>query len=100
MKYELKIEYKNPTQLEKVIQSSYFEDNNGKLKGKKDCVSISQEDPLFIIFSGLNNITVKLTNEELVDGSMRCVVNELEDRIELYPINCYCIIEDKKYSFY
>jgi hypothetical protein len=101
MKYELKIEFKDKKQLETTIQKSYFEDGTlGKLVGKKSYVTIGSEDPLFIIFKGLNNITVKLINEEMIDGSMRCVVDETDKVINLYPINNYCIIEDKKYSFY
>lgn len=101
MKYELKIEYKNQEILDRVIMKSYFEnENNGKLVGKKDCIKIGQDDILFIAFKGLNNITIKLTNEDLIDGSMRCVVDETSDSVSLYPINNYCIVEDKKYSFY
>lgn len=101
MKYELKIEYKDKSQLERVIKTSYFDDGNlGKLQGKKDYLKISSDETMFIAFKGLNNITVKLTNEELIDGSMRFVVDETHDSVSLYPINNYCIVEDQKYSFY
>jgi stalled ribosome rescue protein Dom34 len=102
MKHELKIEFKEICQLEEVIQGSYFnESNNGKLIGKKHSININQEDPLFIAFKGLNNNTVKILNEEMIEGSMRCiVVQENDSHIELFPINNYCIIQDKKYSFY
>jgi stalled ribosome rescue protein Dom34 len=102
MKHELKIEFKEISQLEEVIQGSYFnEPNNGKLIGKKHSININQEDPLFIAFKGLNNNTVKILNEELIEGSMRCiVVHEEISKIELFPINNYCIIQDQKYSFY
>lgn len=101
MKYELRIEFRELNQLESLIKSSYFEDgNNGKLIGKKGYVTINNEDPLFIIFKGLNQITVKLTNDDIIDGIMRCVVEEYPEEIKLYPINNYCIVEDKKYSFY
>jgi hypothetical protein len=101
MKYELKIEFKEKEQLESIIQKSYFEDGTkGKLVGKKAYLTIGKEDPLFIIFKGLNNITAKLTNEDLIDGSMRCVVDEGEDLINLYPVNNYCVVEEEKYSFY
>lgn len=102
MKHELKIEFKEKSYLEKVIQNSYFnESNNGKLIGKKHSINITQEDPLFIAFKGLNNNTVKLINEEMIEGSMRCiVVQESDSQIELFPINNYCIIQDEKYSFY
>ena len=101
MKYELKIEFKIKEELERVIQSSYFEDGTmGKLVGKKTFLTIGSEDPLFIIFRGLNNMTVKLTNDDMFDGTMRCVVDEAPEVINLYPINNYCIVEDSKYSFY
>jgi hypothetical protein len=101
MKYELKIEFKENNQLESTIKKSYFEDGTmGKLVGKKAHLTIQKEDPLFIVFKGLNNITAKLTNEDLIDGSMRCVVDEGEDLISLYPVNNYCVVEQEKYSFY
>lgn len=101
MKYELKIEFKDNQQLEQVIQKSYFEDGTlGKLIGKKSHVKIEPDDVLFLVFKGLNNLTIKLINEEMIDGSMRCIVDESETTINLYPINNYCIIEDEKYSFY
>lgn len=101
MKYELKIEFKDKEKLENIIKSSYFEDNNnGRLKGKKDYLTINENETLFIAFKGLNNITVKLINDDLIDGSMRFVVDEMINCINLYPINNYCIVEDKKYSFY
>ena len=86
MKYELKIEFKDNQQLEKVIQKSYFEDGTlGKLVGKKDFLTIDSEDPLAIIFKGLNNITVKITNDEMIEGTMRCIVDEQESQINLFP---------------
>jgi hypothetical protein len=101
MKYELKIDFKDNKQLEKVIKKTYFDDGNlGKLIGKKEFLTILKNDPLFIVFKGLNNITVRLTNEEMIDGIMRFVVDENDKNIKLYPVNNYCIIEDKKYSFY
>jgi hypothetical protein len=101
MKYELKIEFKIKEELERVIQSSYFEDGTmGRLVGKKTFLTIGSEDPLFIIFRGLNNMTVKLINDDMFDGTMRCVVDETPEVINLYPINNYCIVEDSKYSFY
>lgn len=101
MKYELKIEFKDNQQLEEVIQKSYFEDGTlGKLVGKKSFVTIKSDDPLFIVFKGLNNMTVKLINESMIDGILRCVVDEQDEIINLFPINNYCIVEDQKYSFY
>jgi hypothetical protein len=101
MKYEMKIEFKNDDQLKEVIERSYFEgDNLGKLVGKSSYVTIDSENPLFIVFKGLNNATVKLINEKLIEGSLRCVVDEHPESINLYPVNNFCIIEHSKYSFY
>lgn len=101
MKYEIRIEYNQNDQLLNTIQKSYFEDGTkGKLVGKKAFLTIDKEDPLFIVFKGLNNLTAKLTNEDLIDGSMRCVVDETDESINLFPINNYCVMEQEKYSFY
>jgi hypothetical protein len=101
MKYELKIEYKDKSQLDQVIKKSYFEDGTkGKLIGQKISLKILKDDPLFIVFKGLNNMTAKILNEDLIDGSVRCVVDENSEEIKLFPVNPYCIIEDEKYSFY
>ncbi len=101
MKYELKIEYKDNNQLKSCIEKSYFElGTRGKLVGKQAFITIDKEDPLFIVFRGLNNITTKITNEEMIEGTMRCVVDETPELISLYPINNYCIQENEKYSFY
>ena len=102
MKHELRIEFREKEILENVIKKSYFDDNNnGKLIGKKFSILIKEDDPLFIAFKGLNNNTIKLVNEEIIDGSMRfVVVHEKINELELFPINNYCIIQDQKYSFY
>lgn len=101
MKYELKIEYRDKTQLDKVIQDSYFKSGNkGKLLGKKSSLTITKDDPLFIVFKGLNNMTAKILNDEIIDGSVRCIVDESDKEIKLFPVNSYCIVEDEKYSFY
>lgn len=101
MKHEMKIEFRENQILEEVIKGSYFSDANlGKLIGKKHSITISEEEPLFIAFRGLNNTTIKLLNEDLIEGTMRCIVEESPNSISLFPINNYCIIQDQKYSFY
>lgn len=101
MKYELKIEYTDNSKLKSIIEKSYFDNgNNGKLKGKSAFLTIQKEDPLFVVFKGMNNATTKIMNDELIDGNMRCVVDENSEAIQLYPINNYCIIQEDKYSFY
>lgn len=101
MKSELKIEYNHPKQLEKVIKKSYFEDETiGRLVGKKDYLEIDEENEIYPLVKGLNNMTIRLFNEEVMEGTCRFIIEE-EENIKLYPISMFCIIDDnKKYSFY
>lgn len=101
MKYELKIEFNKNEELKSLIEKSYFEDGTqGKLIGQKESLKIQNDDPLYIIFKGLNNMTVRLHNQELIEGSLRLVVDEHEWGVNLFPCSVYCIVEDQKYSFY
>lgn len=101
MKYELRIEFYKNEELKKLIEQSYFESGSmGKLLGQKYSLDIQKEDPLYIIFKGLNNMTVRLHNTELIEGSMRMVIDEHEWGVNLFPCSIYCIVEDEKYSFY
>ena len=71
----------------------------GKILGKKHYLTIDESDEInYTIFKGLNNATVKITNE-IIDGSMRFIVDETEGDIRLYPISVYCV-KEQKYSFY
>lgn len=101
MKYELKIEFNNNEELKSLIEKSYFENGTqGKLMGQKESLKIKSDDPLYIIFKGLNNMTVRLHNQELIDGSLRLVIDEQDWGVNLFPCSVYCIVEDQKYSFY
>ena len=42
----------------------------------------------------------KITNEEVIDGAMRFMIDETQGEIRLYPISIYCIKEEDKYIFY
>ena len=100
MEYEMKIEFDKKTELKNVINKSYFiEGNNGKL-GKKNHLKIGKKDPIFIMLKGLNNMTIRITNEDLIDGCVRFVVDEHANHINLIPCSIYCIVENEKYSFY
>lgn len=101
MKYELKIEFNKNEELKSLIEKSYFETGTkGKLSGQVESLKITKEDPLYLIFKGLNNMTVRLHNTEMIDGSLRLVVDEQEWGVSLFPCSVYCIIEEEKYSFY
>ena len=103
MKFEMKVELEDKQSLDKLIQGVYFADlRNGKLSNKeKMALRIAKTDPLSIIFRGLDNTIVRGYNNELIDGTIRFVVNESgPDNIELIPCSLYCIVENDKYSFY
>ena len=100
MKYEMKIEFDRVLELKNLINKSYFENNNGKLNGKDQYLKIDTNDPIYLMLKGLNNMTIRITNEELIEGSARFVVDEHINHINLLPCSIYCIIENSKYSFY
>ena len=96
----MKIEYDKKKELESVIKKSYFSDNNGKLGSKRSHLSIEKKDPIYLMLKGLNNMTIRITNESIIDGCFRFVVDEKDEEINLIPCSIYCIVENEKYSFY
>ncbi len=102
VKYEIKVEFQNSTKLKDLIEKSYFEEGqSGKIIGKKNFIVVDEEGdaPTFSTIKGLNNATIKVTNSEVIDGSMRFLIEEA-DEMRIYPISTYCIKEDDKYIFY
>jgi hypothetical protein len=102
VKHEIKVELNKSEELRKIIDTSYFEEGfGGKLTGKKHYISITQEDDInWTIFNGLHNATVKIVCEDVIDGTMRFVIDESEGDVKLYPISIYCIKEEDRYIFY
>ena len=100
-KHEIKVELNDSTSIANMIESSYFKDGQmGKILGKRDYLIIDESDDInHLIFKGLNNATVKITND-VVDGYMRFMIDETQGDIRLYPISIYCIKENDKYTFY
>lgn len=96
----MKIEYDKRKDLESVIKKSYFSDNNGKLGTKRSSIKIEKKDPIYLMLKGLNNMTVRITNESIIDGCFRFVVDESDEHISLIPCSIYCIFENEKYTFY
>ena len=81
---------------------AYFEEGNmGKIMGKENYLKVDEEvdDVSYTIFKGLNSVTAKITNE-IIDGSMRFMIDETHGEVRLYPISIYCIQEDGRYIFY
>ncbi len=102
VKHEIKVELNKTEDLKKIIEMAYFEEGlGGKILGKNHYLTISKEDDVnWTIFNGLHNATVKITNEEVIDGTMRFVIDEENDEVRLYPISIYCIKEEERYIFY
>jgi hypothetical protein len=100
VKHEIKVDFSDSTTIQALIEKSYFEEGfKGKILGKKNFLTIDESDEInHTIFKGLNNATVKITNE-IIDGSMRFLVDETQGEVRLYPISIYCVKEEK-YSFY
>jgi hypothetical protein len=100
--HEIKVEFSNSDVLKSIIEKAYFEEGYmGKIIGKKHSLLIEKSDDInWTIFNGLNNVTVKIINEEIIEGTMRFIIDESEDELRLYPISVYCIKEEDKYIFY
>jgi hypothetical protein len=101
-KHEIKVEVQNSEEIKSLIQRAYFEEGlQGKILGKNHFLKIDKEDDInYTIFKELNGVTVKITNEELIDGAMRFMVDESEGEVKLYPISIYAINDNGRYIFY
>lgn len=101
MKQEIRIELTENRLLDNIIKKCYFEDDNlGKIRGNENFIEVPKANERHNEFIGLDNNTVKIENEDLIDGILRCLIKEDGDVIKLYPVSIYCIVEHKKYIFY
>lgn len=102
VKHEIKVELSNSEDLKDIIEKSYFKEGLiGKIAGKDHYLTITKEDDVnWTIFSGLNGATVKITNNDIIDGAMRFMIDETNGDLRLYPISIYCIKEIERYTFY
>ncbi len=102
IKHEIKVELKSTDEIKQLIEKSYFEEGYlGKILGNKNYLTIPESDEVnYTIFKGLNDATVKVINDEIIDGTMRFIVDETSGEIRLYPISIYCIKDEDKYIFY
>ena len=101
IKHEIKVEFSNSEAIRKIIQKAYFENNQmGKIKDKTHYITLNASDNIHETLNGLNRATVKIINEEVIDGTMRFIIDESHGDLRLYPISIYCIKENDKYIFY
>jgi hypothetical protein len=96
MKHEIKIEYKDTKTFSAFIKSCY---NNGFLIKKDIKLTFDNKSPFYAICKGLSNHTIRLTNDELIDGSLRLSIQEEQDYISLYPCSIIYEMDNNKYSF-
>jgi len=102
VKHEIKVELNKTKEIKQIIEKAYFEEGfAGRIIGKNHYLTIDETDDInWTIFSGLNNVTVKIINEEIIDGTMRFVIDHTDNQIKLYPVSIYCIKEEDRYIFY
>ena len=94
IKHEIKVEFSNTEALKNLINKAYFEEGYmGKIMGKDHFIKVDEatDDVAYTIFKGLNSVTAKITNEEVIDGAMRFMIDETQGEVRLYPISIYCI---------
>ncbi len=101
VKYEVKMELDNSDLLKSLIEKSYFDNGNlGKINGNKNFITIDNTFEIYNELKELTNSSIKISNQEIIDGTIRFMVTEEDDNIKLEPISIYCVKEDDKYSFY
>lgn len=100
MKNELKIEFDNTEVLRDFIKKAYFEEGDrGKLKGKHS-IKIEKGDIMWTILNGMNNLPIRILNNEVLDGSMKFIVDESTGDVQIIATSIYSIIDKDKYIFY
>ena len=103
IKHEIKIEFQDLKSLKNLIEKTYFKDGQmGKLISNSNYIEIDEKsnDVIYSILKGLDGNTIKIINENIIDGSLRFMVNETNNEIRIYPISIYCINDNGKYIFW
>ena len=96
MKHEIKIEFKDTKLLLDFIKSTY---TNGYLSDRTKKMDFDKDTNIFFLCKGLSNHTVRLWNEEIIDGTLRLIIQENKDTISLYPCSIHYEMDNEKYSF-
>ncbi len=98
MRSEFKVEIEDKDLLKKLFDRSYVK---GRLTKNNNFIEIDSKKhkEVFETISNLNNATIKVSNNDLIDGFCRFIV-EVDKNVKIYPISIYCIIDDKKFLFY
>ncbi len=101
-KHEIRIELKNTNELSELINKAYFiEGDSGKILKKEHYVSVKPENDVdYSILKGMDGATIKVHNDNIIDGSMRFMVEESESQVKLFPVSIYAVKTDNLYAFY
>lgn len=99
---EVKVEINNDDILSDLIQKAYFEKGQmGKLMGDDYCIESSQiKDSKIDYLKDLDGSIIKATNENIINGSIRLIVNSSKTGFQLKPVSIYCIEENDKYTLF
>jgi hypothetical protein len=96
MKHELKIEYKDTKTFSTFIESSY---KDGNLVNRNNKMIFTKGSTIHSLCKGLSNHTIRLTNDEIIDGSLRLSIQEEGEEVALYPCSIVYEMDSNKYSF-
>ena len=96
MKHEIKIEFKDTKLLLEFIKSTY---SNGYLSDRTKKLDFDKDTNIFALCKGLSNHTVRLWNEEIIDGSLRLIIQEGKENVSLFPCSICYEMDNTKFSF-
>jgi hypothetical protein len=100
MKYDIKYEIKDSKLLLSLIKNAY---KMGVLCDKNQHFTFDSQTELFAISIGLNNIFVRVQNENVIDGYLKTILIEDKENnvVKLFPVSLYCDYDadSKKYTF-
>lgn len=102
VKHEIKVEMKSTQALSELIERAYeIADGKGTIRGNRHALEVCPDvdAELHGILTGLHMSTVKVINNEIIEGNLRFMVFEEGEGITLTPISIYCLKEEK-YIFF
>ena len=102
VKHEIKVEMKSSESLSELIERAYdIKDGKGTIKGNRHTIGVCPENDaeLHGILTGLHMSTIKVINNDVIEGNLRFMVFEEGSSITLTPISIYCLKEEK-YIFF
>ena len=96
MKHELRFEFKDTKLLTSFIESCY---NDGVLADKNKKMTFDKTSHIYNLCKGLSNLTVRIWNDEILDGTMRLIIDDTGNEVLLYPCSIVYVMDNNKYSF-